>query len=49
MRFRAKSIEGKEVEGQYIAFEGLQMVLVKKDESGVTTTKVIPDTVEEIE
>lgn len=49
MKYKAKTLDGKEIEGNYVIYEGLNMVLVAKTESGTTRTNVQPSSLEEVE
>ncbi len=49
MKFKAQALDGKEVEGNYVVYEGLNLIMVKKTDDGMTRTIIIPSTLEEIE
>lgn len=41
------SYDGKQVKGQYIIYDGLNLVLVNKTAEGITKTAIKPDSLEE--
>lgn len=49
MKYRAKTLDGKEIEGNYVYYEGMNMVLVNKDKNGTTKTNVVPYSLKEVD
>lgn len=48
-RYIAETPDGKEVMGNYVVYEGLNLIMVRKEEGTTTRTLVLPSTLKEIE
>lgn len=48
-RYIAETPDGKEVMGNYVVYEGLNLIMVRKEEGTITRTLVLPSTLKEVE
>lgn len=49
MKFKAKTFDDKEIIGNYVVYEGLSLMLVQSTETGITQTRIRPETLEEVD